>query len=95
VEKSYEILLSQEKYTVEILQRFRMMDCKSMTTPMTINLKLLRDSYSYFMDPTMYKKLIGSLMHLANTRPYICFVVNTLIQDMVEPRKLQGYTYSD
>jgi hypothetical protein len=29
-----EIFLSQGKYTVEILQRFRMMDCKSMATPM-------------------------------------------------------------
>jgi hypothetical protein len=34
-QRSDEIFLSQGKYTVEILQRFRMMDCKSMTTPMT------------------------------------------------------------
>jgi hypothetical protein len=46
-----------------------MMDCKSMTTPMTINLKLLSDSYSDLVDPTMYKQLIGSLMYLVNTRP--------------------------
>jgi hypothetical protein len=36
-----EIFLSQGKYTVEILHRFGMIDCKSMATPMTINLKLL------------------------------------------------------
>jgi hypothetical protein len=40
-----EIFLSQGKYAVEILQRIRMMDCKSMTTPMMINLKLLSDKY--------------------------------------------------
>jgi hypothetical protein len=33
-QKPNEVFLSQGKYTVEILQRFRMMDCKSMATPM-------------------------------------------------------------
>jgi hypothetical protein len=41
-----EIFLNQGKYTVEILQRFGMMDCNSMATPMVMNLKLLRDSSS-------------------------------------------------
>ena len=35
------ISLGQEKYVVEILKRFTMMDCKAMTTPMASNLKLL------------------------------------------------------
>jgi hypothetical protein len=34
----------------------------------------------------MYRKLIGSLMYLVNTRPDIFFAVNTLSQFMVEPR---------
>ena len=38
-QKPSEIMLSQGKYVVEILKRFGMMDCKSMTTSMTINLK--------------------------------------------------------
>jgi hypothetical protein len=54
------------------------MDCKSMATPMTINLKLLSDSSLDLVDPMMYKHLIGSLMYLVNTRPYICFAVNAL-----------------
>jgi hypothetical protein len=32
----------------------------------------------------MYKKMIGSLMYLVNTKPYIFFVVNTLIQFKAE-----------
>jgi hypothetical protein len=74
-----EIFLSQGKYIVEILQRFKMMDCKSMATPMMVmNLKLLSDSSSYLVDPTMYRQLIGSLMYLVNTRTDICFAVNAL-----------------
>ena len=60
-QRSNEILLSQGKYNVEILQRFWMMDCKSMTTPMKIYLNILSGKYLYLVDPMMYKKLIGSL----------------------------------
>ena len=68
----------QGKYAVEILKRFRMMECKAMTTPMASNLKLLSVSSSKTVDATMYHQMIGSLMYLMNPRPNICFVVNTL-----------------
>ena len=63
-----------------------MPDCKAMTTPMTTNLKLLNDYTLETVDATLYRHIIGSLMYLTNTRPYICFVVNTLSQYMVDPR---------
>jgi hypothetical protein len=65
-----------------------MMDCKAIPTPMVTNLKLLSDTSSDTMDTTMYRQMIGSLMHLTNTRPNICFAVNTLSKFMVEPRSL-------
>ena len=30
------------------------------------------------IDATMYRQMIGSLMYLTNTRPDICFAMNTL-----------------
>jgi len=36
----------------------------------------------------MYRQLIGSLLYLVNTRPDICYAVNTLSQHMVEPRQV-------
>jgi hypothetical protein len=65
-----------------------MLDCKPMSTPMITNLKKLNAYESDLVDPILYKKLIGSLMYLVNTRPNICFVVNTLIQCMVELRRV-------
>ena len=67
-----------------------MLDCKSITTLMDANLKKLRDSASHsnLIDPTMYCQLNGSLMYLTNTRPDICFVVNSLSQFMCEPRQI-------
>jgi hypothetical protein len=64
-----EIFLGQGKYVVDILRRFRMGDCKPMTTPMITNLKKLSASDSELVDPTLYRQLIGSLMYLVNTRP--------------------------
>jgi len=55
--KPGEIFLIQEKYTVHILSRFGMMDCKSMAAPMMTNMKKLSDSTSdsNLVDPTMYR----------------------------------------
>ena len=74
------ISLGQGKYAIEILKRFGMMDCKAMATPMASNLKLLSDASSESVDAMMYCQMIGSLMYLTNTRPDICFAMNTLSQ---------------
>jgi hypothetical protein len=39
------------------------------------------------VNATMYRQMTGSLMYLTNTRPDICFVMNTLSQYMVESRR--------
>ena len=51
-----------------------MMDCKAMTTPMASNLKLLSVASSESIDATMYCQMI----YVTNTRPDICFTMNTL-----------------
>jgi hypothetical protein len=79
------IFLNQGKYAVEILKRFDMLECKSMNTPMETKLKLLVDTLSELIDATLYRQIIGSLMYLTNTRPDICFAVNTLSRYLVEP----------
>ena len=71
------ISLGQGKYAVEILNRFKMMDCKAMTTPMESNLNLLSDASLDMVD-----------MCLTNTRLDICFVVNTLSQYLTDPRSV-------
>ena len=48
------IFLGQGNYVVEILKRFKMMECKYMTTPMASNLKLLSDASSKSVDLMMY-----------------------------------------
>ena len=57
-----------------------------MATPMDSILKLLSDDSLQLVDVTHYRQIIGSLMYLKNTRPDICFSVNTLSQYLVQRR---------
>jgi hypothetical protein len=82
------IFLGQGKYVCDILSRFQMGDSRPMTTPMITNWKKLHASESQLVDSTLYRQMIGSLMYLVNTRPDICFSVNTLSRCMVEPRRV-------
>ena len=65
-----------------------MLDCKAMATPMDTNLKLLFDESLESVDMTHYRQIIWSLMYPTNTRPNICFVVNTLSKYLVKPRRV-------
>ncbi len=59
-----------------------------MATLMITNRKKIDASGDKEVDPTLYKQLIGSLMYLVNTRPDICFAVNTLSRFMVESKRV-------
>jgi hypothetical protein len=65
-----------------------MLEYKPMNTPMEAKLKLLVDTSSDLIDATLYRQIIGSLMYLTNTKPDICFSVNTLSQFLVEARRV-------
>jgi hypothetical protein len=51
-----------------------------MDTPMTTDIRKVRDLDSDPIDPSLYRQLIESLMYLVNTQPDICFAMNTLSQ---------------
>ena len=68
---------------MQSLKIFDMLECKVMATPMDSNLKLLADDSLELVDVTHSRQIIESLMYLTNTRPDICFAVNTLSQYLV------------
>ena len=65
--------------------KFDMTECKSMPTPMMMELKKTYDAPidSGDIDP----QLRGSLMYLVNTRRDICYAVNVLSQFISQPRQ--------
>ena len=71
---------------MKLLERFGMVDCKSVSTPMELNIKKLSGSAAgpVLANPTKYRQLVGALMFFVNTHPDVCCGVNTLSQHMVD-----------
>eukprot|EP00253_Pinus_taeda_P009525 PITA_09525 len=80
------IFLSQSKYAKNLVDRFRMQDCKPTTTPMEPGLKLSAQSSSPFVDETLFRQLVGSLIYLTATRPDISFAVSYISRFMSAPK---------
>ena len=72
VERTKEgLFLGQQKYAKDLLQRYEMLDCKPISTPMDPNVRLQEDKGKNLEDVTMYQQLVGSLIYLTLTRPDI------------------------
>ena len=48
-----------------------MENCKHVPTPIAIGTKLSKDDEGSDVNPNLFKKLVGILMYLIATRPYI------------------------
>jgi hypothetical protein len=72
--------MSQEQYIHKILHKYKLQDCKPVSTPMDVNVKLVKDDgYSKAVDPVEYQSMVGSLIYAAiATRPDIAPAVGTL-----------------
>ena len=81
-QKNGDIFICQRKYAKEMLKKFNMENCKSMTTPMCPKEKLCKDVEEEQVDETLYRSLIGCLMYLTTTRPDILYTVNVLSRFM-------------
>ncbi|WJZ84189.1 hypothetical protein VitviT2T_003804 [Vitis vinifera] len=79
------IFICQQKYAMDMLKKFKMQDCKPVSTPMTTNEKLSKDDDSEKIDEDLYRSLIGSLLYLTTIRPDILFAVSVLSMFMHSP----------
>ncbi|XP_049855294.1 uncharacterized protein LOC126335864 [Schistocerca gregaria] len=84
--KQYEdgaIMISQEKYTEEILQRFRMSECNTISTPIGREDNNQNEEVS---SSVPYREAFGCLMYLSTvTPPDISFAVNKAARAMEKP----------
>ena len=81
------IFISQSKYASTILKRFNMSNCKAAPTPIMTGLKLSKDDDGSTVDPTLFKRLVGNLMYVTMTRPYIMYGVNLISIFMESPKE--------
>ena len=75
-------MITQSKYTREILERFNMSGSKPVTTPLEQNVKLSSVDETKQVNSTFYRQLVGILNYLTTTRPDIAYAVSILSQFM-------------
>ncbi|XP_022891683.1 uncharacterized protein LOC111406502 [Olea europaea var. sylvestris] len=76
--------LSQSHYTLTILERSSMVDCKPMSPPLKAKTKTSSNEI-LLEDPSYNRGLVGALQYLALTHPDISFSVNYVSQFMHTP----------
>ena len=56
--------ISQEQYIGTILRKYKLQDCKTVSTPMDLNVKLVKDDeYTKTVDAAHYQSMLGSLIY--------------------------------
>ena len=81
------IFIFQEKYTKDLLKRFKMDECKPIKTPMPTNGHLDLDKGGNTVDQTLYRSMIGSLLYLTASRPDIMFSVCMYARFQANPKE--------
>ncbi|MCI46047.1 copia-type polyprotein, partial [Trifolium medium] len=69
------IFIHQQKYAVEILNRFGMENCNTVSSPIVPGCKLVKNDTDKVADSTLYKQMVGSLMYLLASRPDLAYSV--------------------
>jgi hypothetical protein len=80
------MLLSQAKYSNDVLRRTGMLNCKPANTPMSNSDKLS----AYWGQSTRFRSIVGALQYLTLTRPDISFAVNKICQFLYAPTSVTG-----
>ncbi|KAB2616638.1 hypothetical protein D8674_023226 [Pyrus ussuriensis x Pyrus communis] len=78
--------LAQSRYASDLLQKFKMDQCKPSPTPFLSSLRFSAYDGDHLSEPEVYRSMVGGLQYLTLTRPDISFAVNQVCQYMHNPK---------
>ena len=81
------IFLSLSKYARELVKKFGLESTKHFRTPMPTNLKISKDEFGKVVEETLYKSMIGSLLHFTGSRLDIAFSVGVCVRYQAYPKE--------
>ncbi|XP_020698068.1 uncharacterized protein LOC110110785 [Dendrobium catenatum] len=80
------LFLDQQQYATDILKSAGFLHCKPLPTPITPKSTYSTVPDSTLLQPTNYRRLVGSLQYLTITQPDLAFATNQLCQHMHDPQ---------
>jgi hypothetical protein len=86
-QKENGIFISQSKYIKEMLKKFKLEDCKPVSTPMITGCKLSKDDESQKVDLKLYRSMIGSLLCVTSSRPNVMQAVGQVGRFQADPKE--------
>ncbi|XP_015169342.1 uncharacterized mitochondrial protein AtMg00240-like [Solanum tuberosum] len=81
------LIISQRKFVLDMLKSYKVASISSCTSPLDPTVKLYAKEGDPLSEPLFYRKLIGKLNFLTNTRMDISYSVQHLSQFMQDPRE--------
>nr|GFB61819.1 uncharacterized mitochondrial protein AtMg00810-like [Tanacetum cinerariifolium] len=90
-QKSDGIFISQDKFLIDILKKFDFSTVKTTSNLMEPNKALVKDAEAEDVDVTLNRSIIGSLIYLIASRPYITFAVCACARFQVTPKSSHLY----
>ena len=79
------LYITQAKYASELLSRAGLTDSKTVDTPVELNAHLTPTGGKPLSNPSLYRRLVGSLVYLTFTRPDISYAVHQVSQYLSAP----------
>jgi len=79
------IYLCQRKYALDLLHEAGMLASAPVSTPMNFSKRITTTDETPLANPTPYRRLVGRLIYLTNTRPDITHAVHQLSQHVAAP----------
>lgn len=79
------LLLTQRKYTLQLLEKTTMLECNPSSTPVESGPRVSIHTGELLANPSDYRSIVGALQYLTLTRPDIAFAVNYASQFLHAP----------
>ena len=85
IHSTYDLYITQAKYASDFLSRAGLTDSKTVDTPVELNAHLTPLGGKPVSNPSLYRRLVGSLVYLTVTRPNISYAVHQVSQYLPAP----------
>jgi len=87
--------LCQCKYAQDLLEKYDMLECKPILTPIEVNIKLCSCEGKGLQESPMYRQLVGSLIYLMLIRLDIVYAISVVSRYMQTLKSLTWKWYDE